>query len=627
MTFGAPWGLLGLLAVPVILAIHLLRRRYTPRPIAGLFLYGGVEASPASGRKRQRLLWRRSLVLELLAALVATWFLSDLHFASTERADHLIVLLDDRARLQARPTGEETVHASLREALAAQLEALSAGDRVTLIASGDPARMLAGPATDPDTATTALAGWTATAPWHDLGDGIRLVSDLASAGASSTEGGAAQMLAQVLIVTDHVPGRLPEGVGLLARGAPAPTSGLADVRWLPAGEGRPERLVVRLVAHGGSPRQRGLVVTDATGEIARQTVQLTPGEATALVLPLPLEGVPEELPNELTVTLAAGDRKADALAVDDTVTVRRPPPRRLRIAVVVRPELRGPIERALRVQDAIEIVAAPAHLVIGDASTPAPTGDTWLLRLSPGEAAPVIGPFLTARGHPVLRGVDFTGCVWAGGAKMEALGDATELLAAGDALLMSEARSEARSSRAREVNLHIDLARSMLTEHPAWPSLFANLIAARREALPGVARTNVPLGQPVAVTAPSGARSLVIEAPDGTRATLAVRPDGTALVPALTAAGVHRLRVPTSSDADTEDPAQATWAWLVGLPLDPRMADLAAGATQTTAPAPAVDQATVSRRRGALGHLLPLVLVAAAALLAWMVFVREEETA
>ena len=39
MIFTTPLGLLALLAIPAIVAIHLFRRRFPVRPVAGLFLW------------------------------------------------------------------------------------------------------------------------------------------------------------------------------------------------------------------------------------------------------------------------------------------------------------------------------------------------------------------------------------------------------------------------------------------------------------------------------------------------------------------------------------------------------------------------------------------------------------
>ena len=49
--FTTPLGLLALLAIPAIVAIHLFRRRFPVRPVAGLFLWQIVPAD--AGRRRQ----------------------------------------------------------------------------------------------------------------------------------------------------------------------------------------------------------------------------------------------------------------------------------------------------------------------------------------------------------------------------------------------------------------------------------------------------------------------------------------------------------------------------------------------------------------------------------------------
>jgi hypothetical protein len=50
VTFAAPLGLLALLAIPAIVAIHLFRRRFPVRPVAGLFLWQIGRQTPEAGR-------------------------------------------------------------------------------------------------------------------------------------------------------------------------------------------------------------------------------------------------------------------------------------------------------------------------------------------------------------------------------------------------------------------------------------------------------------------------------------------------------------------------------------------------------------------------------------------------
>ena len=65
MIFTAPLGLLALLAIPAIIAIHLFRRRFPPRSVAGLFLWQVVQQTPQGGGKVTKLPITASLILRL----------------------------------------------------------------------------------------------------------------------------------------------------------------------------------------------------------------------------------------------------------------------------------------------------------------------------------------------------------------------------------------------------------------------------------------------------------------------------------------------------------------------------------------------------------------------------------
>ena len=51
MMFATPLGLLALLAIPAIVAIHLFRRRFPVRPVAGLFLWQVMRQTPEEGTR------------------------------------------------------------------------------------------------------------------------------------------------------------------------------------------------------------------------------------------------------------------------------------------------------------------------------------------------------------------------------------------------------------------------------------------------------------------------------------------------------------------------------------------------------------------------------------------------
>lgn len=573
MIIGEPLGLLALLGVPALVALHLWRARHAPHPTSALFLWPEQRRVLSAGRRRAPLILRGSFWCEVLAVLALAWWLADLHWSPRAPARHLVVVLDDRWRLQAVVEGA-SAEARLREALDARLARLAAGDRVTLIASGAPPRLLAGPAAEVVAARGALAAWRPDAAWHELDAAIALASGLGGAGA------------EVVVASDRAPGRLPDGVGLLATGRRAATSGLADARWWRDGAG--ERIVA--VVHGERTRQPVLRV----GQVAVAGQALADGVHVFDRLPPLAEGATAEL-------VLPGD---DPLPLDDRVELLRPAWRAVRVRLAG--EAPAAVRPALLAAGAVIADDAPDLSVGGEAAP-----GVWRLRVQPGDGAPTLGPFTARREHPLLADLDLAGALWLGGQVVaaDAPGLPTHqplLVASGQVLL-----SEARDGATRDLVLHLDVPRSGLPRHSAWPALFANLVAWRATRLPGLPEPNPRCGQAVRAVLPSGVIAAELAMPDG--ATVRLRPgaEGDLAIPGLPRPGAYALRWPGGEAA------------LRALPLDPRQADLA-GAESREIAAVAAGRAEVERRRDPLAALLPLVLAAAAAFAAVALFRREE---
>src|SRR4030095_9518335 len=95
MIFTSPLGLLALLAIPAIVAIHLFRRRFPPRPVAGLFLWQVARQTPEGGGKISRLPITASLILECLAALALALIIAGARLSSASGVPALVMLLDE----------------------------------------------------------------------------------------------------------------------------------------------------------------------------------------------------------------------------------------------------------------------------------------------------------------------------------------------------------------------------------------------------------------------------------------------------------------------------------------------------------------------------------------------------
>src|SRR5665213_2103967 len=99
MYFANPWGLLALLALPLIILIHMYHRRFPPLVVAGLHLWSSETQQNLAGRRRETLPVTRSLILELLAALLLAVVLGDPRFGDVDKVLHLVAVLDNSASM------------------------------------------------------------------------------------------------------------------------------------------------------------------------------------------------------------------------------------------------------------------------------------------------------------------------------------------------------------------------------------------------------------------------------------------------------------------------------------------------------------------------------------------------
>ena len=483
--FAEPLGLLALLAVPAVLALHLFRRRFRPREVSALFLWQPEAPSALAGRRRERVLRSPSLWLELAAALLCA-----LAFAgptATARAEHLVVVLDGSASMGALAGGEtprERARAILRE----RIDGLPRGSRATLIESGPRPSVLAGPAAFAEEALQRLETWRPSAVRHDLGPALALALDLAAEGA-------------VTVMTDRFePEAFPTQIEVIALGRPADNLAIthaARSRELAGGAAR-ESAFLTVSSFAQSPRRAALVLESEGRHLLERELDLAPGERLQLAFDLPRDT--EVVEARLT---------SDALAIDDRAWLAPAPARTLALHSELAPEEAralglsgesGPIERWLELVPASVAAgsSAAAHLALAHA--PCGGQSTWTLVLAPlGEARKdLIGPFLAERGHRLLEGLTLDGVVWSADPELRLSG--VPLVSAGNLPLLTDGEHEGR----RVLRLDLDPMRSSLQRSPDFPILLANWAELRRAELPGPERTNLALGESLSFRAGAG---------------------------------------------------------------------------------------------------------------------------
>lgn len=526
-----PIGLLALLGVPAVVALHLFRRRFRRHPVSAVFLWEAREHTSLAGRRREPLRTSPSFWCELLAALLLALAIAGLRVLEAGEARHLVVVLDASASMAAE-TGEG---GSLRERaldeVRARLDALPRGSQVTVVTSGPRPATLVGPAAFPGEARAALEDYEPDLGRHDLAPAVGLAQQLAGGG-------------DVLLVTDrHEPEAWPEEVSLVAVGEPLDNLAITHAtrrRELgPDGEAR-ARVHLTVTNHGRDEARTTVTLLALGEELARRALTVGAGAREHLSFTLPADApvVEARLP-------------ADALAVDDVAWLAPEPARTLRLATTLTGEqarflgltVRGdasPISRWLAlVPDAVEARSLEeAHLVLAEGLVP---GDAWVLSFERRgeERRHLVGPFLTDRRHPLLDGVTLEGIVWTESPALELSGGAP-VVSAGDTPLLVEGRDGERVL----LRADLDLLRSSLHRSPDWPILLANLAEMRRRELPGPALTSLAVGETLLyrdfaparyeLRGPAGARelralgTLVVEdpGPPGVYALARIEEDG-----------------------------------------------------------------------------------------------------
>ena len=487
MIFTTPLGLLALLAIPAIVAIHLFRRRFPVRSVAGLFLWQMAQRTPEAGGRITRLPITTSLLLECLAALALALILGGARLSPAGVSQHLVVLLDDSASMAAiTAAGESARDRAVRRALA-EIDRLGPGGRITLITSGDRPSVLVGPAAFALEARPALESWRPDALHHSLALGVRLARELAG------------RTGRLMVISDLAPDARGEGEieGALwvSVGQPLANVGItAAERTLSPDEGRG---VVSLTFgnYSDSASRRHLRMTAGNKEVGSRDIDVPPG-VSSFTLPLP--------PGLSAVRI---DLAADALSRDNEVTLAEPRPRIVGVENRLR-DGRGR-EALIKALAAVAGVtqAESGHLAFIEASAvdAATSPGVWKAAfgrppaswLGPGGSRDFIGPFVLEKRNPLLVGMTLGGVVWPGVLPL-AQGAVRPLVSAGDQVLIgATAVNTARPDPAYLFN--IDLNRTNLIRAPDWPILISNLIEMRRQSLPGPERWNYRIGEWVRV--------------------------------------------------------------------------------------------------------------------------------
>jgi hypothetical protein len=486
-----PLALIGLAAVPALVAIYLLRHRFRRQPVSSLMLWRDMPLKKMGGTRIRWLHLPWLFFLELLLILLLVLAAVDPLFRLHTGTRPLVIILDDSFSMLAG--GDESPRQLAIAALREELRRRPASS-VRFVLAGDQPRVL-GLARTTSEAREALSLWRCRAPRSCLEEAIPFASEL---------GGEVALL---LVVTDRAPpkGVVPEHGRLAwwAFGQPRPNVAFVAAARTAGDEG--DRVLLEVANLSPSPHSTALTIKAGTQE--RVLLELAAGEtrriirqlgANAPTLHAHLEGEP---------------------AIDNKVSL--PPAVRKLVRAEVRVEdkkLRALLDRAI---DATKRATRgpEADIVFTDRVNEDVPAAAWAVRFvaEPGATA-YKGPFVLDRAHPLTDGLSLRAVVWGAGKGKEIEG--APVVMAGNVVLLADL---AGADGRHELRWRFDPMHSTLQYSTDWPVLIWNVLEWRGQHAPGLSRSSVRLGEALTVTLPSPRDEVQVVTPSGEEIALPVQ--------------------------------------------------------------------------------------------------------
>ncbi len=362
MTLLNPTALFFAALVPVVVVLYLLKVRRQDATVSTLLFWRRILAE-----NRRRALWQKlrrplSLLLQLLLLALVLFALARPEWGAflLARGTATVVIIDARARMQARTSTGSTRFADARQTAAALLRRASATAPVALLAISDSSRVLAPLSSDEGALLSALDALTLSDASSRVDDALSLAAELLEA---RPEPG------RIILVSDDATAALPAArvsVEHVVVGDSQDNVGFT--RFAPRAllnSPQSVQLLLELVNHGSSARGGSIELSLDGRVIDLRPVELAPGERCAESFSLPASGtMPVNARGWLVARWMSAEGGGDALSLDDVAYGILPRPRPLRVLLVTGGNLF--LERALSADDSLR-----AELLTPDAYQPA----------------------------------------------------------------------------------------------------------------------------------------------------------------------------------------------------------------------------------------------------------------
>jgi Ca-activated chloride channel homolog len=535
MTLGAPAALWGLLAIPLLILLYLLRVRRRDHPVSSVLLWQRSAPTLAAYRPSRRIERSLLLLLQILAtaAVVTALARPSLVVRGPDRGDVMLVM-DLSLSMRARDVSPSRFDRARAEALDVVTH-LRPGQRSGIVVASLRPQLLV-PLTDDRARVTAAL--RSLEPWDVAADvrGAVLMAADYPAGATG----------QVRVWTDAARGGLPAASRVTYRIVGTSDDNVGITAFRIARDPRGAEAFLRVDNFGHHSRQVPIAVTHERETVYHNTVDVPAGGNRTVVFPVSGMG---EFRARLDVHDALPDDDVASAVLDpaplpSVLLVTEGNPYLERVLQIL------PVSRAAATRSTDPSVWASYGVVILDRITPGrlPPGDYLLIASVPPNlpitaTGDVSRPEVTVwdRTDPVLQFVDLGAVRISRAMALTTAGG--RVLAGGDVPLLWAYEG----GGVRALVMGFALQDSDLPQRVAFPVLIANSLAW----LGGEAAV-IRAGEPVQFPSGGGA-SAELAGPTGRHEVRAE--SGMFSLPPLTRAGVYQLKTPGGTRMITVRPA------------------------------------------------------------------------
>ncbi|MEO8616086.1 MAG: VWA domain-containing protein [Luteolibacter sp.] len=474
-TIANPYGLLALLGIPAVLAIHFLQRKAVELPVSTLFLLERTHRDAASGRRLDRIISSVPLWMQLLAVLLLAWFLSEPRIQKSGSVQRIAVVLDSSASMGVFK--REAVMRLVEELPSLQGSASTVELTVMESAPGRP-RLFAGSSVEELKAV--LEKWQPLDGLTDPSQALRLARSLVS-----REG-------TVIYLTDTPSHALPFDAKLIAVGESVENVGFTGVTFTTEEGTMVWRAMVR--NYGKSDVDRNWSVITSNGSTQPRPIHLAAGSLVTLQ-----SAFPKDAKN---VRIALTN---DRFPLDDTLPIVAPAPKSLALFTATSPAFADLTEKLLRSLDATVPTndAATADLSISsyDPLDPVlPAGNSIIFVEDSTRTGAYLKGGIVAAANPLMNGLNWQSLLVRETIMLDRAPTDTVLLWQDKRPLIFLREHEGK----RQLCFNFDLRLSNAGSQPAFIVLLHRFAETIRAAKVSPASENLETGQPIKVaSAPS----------------------------------------------------------------------------------------------------------------------------